>query len=289
MMKAEYLFRPVQLFRRLTRISRQPCADRVEASLAWGRSIRVSLQDNIGPAVATLGVYDLVVAETLWRLTDPNDLALDVGANIGCMTAVLAERAAEVHSFEPHPLIYAELVENAERLRSQGVPAVIRTRAEALGSSSGKLPLHVPHDFRRHRGESSLADERVGGETVEVTVAALDEIVAGRPVGVMKMDVEGFEAQVLQGATRLLGSRRLRDCVFEEHRAYPTVVTAMFEVHGYTIFRLARRLMRPRLLVADSPEPRSRWEATSFLATVQPDRARQRMAEFGWRCLRAGS
>src|SRR5262245_15426335 len=101
-LKAVYLFRPAQLFR--PHVPRDN--DRfVQARLPWNRTIRVSTRDNIGPAVLRLGVYDLVVTEALWRLTDPVDQVVDVGANIGLMTAAFAERAATVYSFEPHPAL----------------------------------------------------------------------------------------------------------------------------------------------------------------------------------------
>lgn len=286
-LKAEYLYRPGQLLRRLFAPSHRANVQTAVASLPWGRSINVSPYDNIGPAVLRLGVYDLVVTEALWRLTDSDDIALDVGANVGCMTAALAERAAEVHAFEPHPVIFAELSRNIEGLRAQGVTARVEVHAVALGSNSGVLPLHIPADFHLHRGESTLASASPSGTTVQVRVSTIDQTFPTHSIGIMKLDVEGFELQVFQGATRLLAENRLRDCNFEEHRAYPTDVTSALENNGFAIFRLARRLTRPELLRPDSPQPRSQWEATSFLATRQPDRAQQRFYRRGWRCLAA--
>jgi FkbM family methyltransferase len=279
-LKAEYLFRPGQLLRRTFTSAHQAKNQSVAARLPWGRCINISPQDSIGQAVLGLGVYDLVVTETLWRLTDLNDTAVDVGANVGCMTAALGERAAEVHAFEPHPMIFAELSRNLEGLKAQGVAARLVGHAIALGSESGVLPLHAPADFRRHRGESTLAGANPAGTAVQVPVSTVDEAFPERSIGIMKLDVEGFEL-------RLLEEGRLRDCIFEEHRAYPTDVTFLLEKHGFAIFRLARRLTRPELLRADSPEPRSRWEATSFLATRNPDRAFQRLSRRGWSCLAA--
>ncbi|MCS7033003.1 MAG: FkbM family methyltransferase [Phycisphaerae bacterium] len=286
-LKAEYVFRPSQILRRWRTIRQQDrSAGLVPARLPWGRVINVNSRDNIGSAVLTLGVYDLVVTETLWRLTDPDDLALDVGANVGCMTAALAERAGEVECFEPHPILYRELVANLESLRAQGVRAVLRAHCTALGAAAGELPLVIPDDFARHRGESTLSSAAVGAESIPVQVKTLDSLLpAGRKVGILKLDVEGFERQVLAGAQRLLESGRLRDCIFEEHRAYPTDVTDLLESCGFRVFRLARRLTRPELLNPDSKTPRSHWEATSFLATRDPQRAIRRMATFGWRCL----
>jgi len=282
LLKAEYLFRPSQVFKR----GAAPADGLIEARLSWGRRIRVSARDNIGPAVLRLGIYDLVVAETLWRLTDASDIVVDAGANMGCMSAVLAERAALVYSFEPHPKLFAELSGNAQSLREQGVGARFELHQSALGEVPGRLPLKVPRDFERHRGVSSLASAVAHEEAIEVEVSTLDRIFsAPATIGVIKIDVEGFERQVLLGATQLLSQKRIRDCVFEEHRRYPTDVTSLLESHGYQVFRLARGLFRPKLLDANSVRPRSTWEATSFLATSKPERAVQRMRRFGWRAL----
>jgi FkbM family methyltransferase len=203
------------------------------------------------------------------------------------MTAVLAERARIVHSFEPHPRLFAELSENVRSFQQQGSSASIELHNEAVGEKDGVLPLSIPADFERHRGESSLLPrDGAGATTVHVQVTTLDRLFAPpTSIGVMKLDVEGFEKQVFLGAGELLKSHRIRDCVFEELRPYPTDVIAILESYGYTLYRLARGLARPRLLPGDSGEARSIWEATSFLATSQPRRALDRMGRFGWRTL----
>jgi FkbM family methyltransferase len=284
LLKAEYLFRPAQIFRGRIADDRNGL---VCARLPWNRTIRVSARDNIGAAVLRLGVYDLVVTETLWRLTDPDDLAVDVGANVGLITAVLAERAGAVYSFEPHPVLFAELTGNVASLRKQGARAQVWLHQKAAGREPGMLPLSIPRDFEAHRGESSLSKSIAPGtEIVDVDVVTLDNVFPPpHSIGVMKVDVEGFERDAFLGAEALLRSHRIRDCVFEEHRPYPTDVTALLESFGYSIFRLARGLMQPQMLAASSTQPRSTWEATSFLATFQPDRALQRMGSIGWRCL----
>ena len=54
---------------------------------------------------------------------------------------------------------------------------------------------------------------------------------------------------------------------------------------GYTLFRLHKTLLGPALVPPDSPPEADAWEAPSFLATRQPERARALMAPRGWRCL----
>ena len=289
LLKPEYLYRPSQLIKRLIRGNRSGYTN---VRLPWGKEIRVSADDNVGSQIATLGLYDLVITETLWRLCDPGEMALDIGANIGYTTFVMAQRlqAGLLKCYEPHPILFREFFENVESLRQQGCSTEIQTFQKALGPIEGKLPLYVPQDFAYHRGESSLAAPthiECATEPVIVPVETLDAQLKDNDfIGVMKIDVEGFEHEVLRGAEKTFANRRVRDCVFEEHQAYPTQVSRWFESHGYRVFRLDRSFTRPHLLPPDSPVPRTAWTATNFLATIDPDRTQQRFSKSNWGCLK---
>lgn len=292
--KPEYLFQPAVFWRRLRR-GGPTGSDHAMVALPWGAEIRVSLADDIGRQATALGVFDLLVCEALWRLTDPADLAVDAGANVGYMTSVLAARAragGRVVAFEPHPIISQELLHNVSLWRQACVDwAPIDVRQMGLSDRSGTFALHVPDEFERHRGESSL--ESSGGQVqrrcrVDVQAQTLDEVLGSDvQIGVLKLDVEGHERAVLSGSQALFAQRRVRDVVFEEHESFPTPVTEFLLDHGYNVFRLHKDMFRPRLLPASASRPRSGWEATSFLATINAPRAKQRFAGYGWRCLRA--
>jgi hypothetical protein len=103
--KPEYIFQPFRIIKRL----RFRPIGRVSALLANGTPIVVNTNEDIGRLIATLGIYDLVVSEAITRLLDPGDVAVDAGANIGYMSAIMAEQVGpdgRVMSFEPNP-IYA--------------------------------------------------------------------------------------------------------------------------------------------------------------------------------------
>lgn len=288
LLKPEYVYRPRQLVRRLLA---QKERGFVSATLPWGSSIRVSCDDNVGSQIVALGLYDLVVTETLWRLCDPGEIAIDIGANIGYTSFVMAHRIGDgsLRAFEPHPVLFKELQANLISLQQQGCRAELQSYQLALGPSAGELPLNVPKDFAYHRGESSLAAPTHGefaDAAVPVPVAKLDAMLGDQDsVGVIKMDVEGFEIEVLRGAERVFRHHRVRDCVFEEHHEYPTQVTSWFESHGYEVFRLDRRFSGPRLLRPDSTVPRTTWTPTNFVATIDSERLKQRVSRSGWNCL----
>jgi hypothetical protein len=88
---------------------------------------------------------------------------------------------------------------------------------------------------------------------------------------------------VFQGGANLFNSGRVRDCIFEEHGAYPTGATRFLEDRGYTLFTILRTLTRP--VLAPPASERSSWESTSYLATRDAVRAQARLAGRGWRAL----
>jgi FkbM family methyltransferase len=253
----------------------------------------VSTRDDIGLAVLHLGVFDLLVTETIFRLADAGETALDVGANIGYMTAILAAAVAPtgtVFSFEPHPQLFDELSRNIELAVARFPQVRFHPQNVALSDRPGTVSLAAFDPTASNRGTSQVlahdASASVAANVISVPANRLDEVIDPHaPIGVMKLDVEGHELAVLAGAEKLFDERRARDVIFEEHREYPTDVTRCLLKHGFELFRLHRRFSRPQLLPPDSAVPRSRWESTSFLATLDPGRARARFDDGGWSCL----
>lgn len=254
--------------------------------LPWGMELEVDPQETVGRAAWLLGVYDLPVTETLWRLTDPGEVAVDAGANVGCMTAALLARtgsAGVVWAVEPHPGTFEQLRRNAARWVGLG-ELVLDQRA--LTNREGTLLLEAPPGFDANRGLARVVTrvDDGSGPTVAVESTTLDTLCQERPPDVLKLDVEGHELAALEGAHELLSSGAIRDCVFEDHAGYPSAVSRRLEGHGFSIFRIVRRLLRVELAPAAAVTGAA-WEPTSFLATQQPERACARMARVGWRCL----
>src|SRR4051794_10893580 len=101
--KPEYFYQPVQLLRRLRAAITHRGNAPVRVRVPGGAEFVAPASDHIARAFLHLGVFDLVVTETLWRLIDPGEVGVDAGANIGYMTSIMAARAARVWAFEPHP------------------------------------------------------------------------------------------------------------------------------------------------------------------------------------------
>jgi FkbM family methyltransferase len=234
------------------------------------------------------------VTETLWRLVEPGELALDIGANIGYMTSVLAARVSSsqggsVWSFEAHPDIFSELKYNVDNWQEQLNTVQFVPKNVAVSEQKGTVQLQIPDAFADNRGLASVMSvAEVTDKSIIIESCSLDDLfLKSRKIGVMKLDVEGHELQVLKGATQLLQKQKIRDCVFEEHREYPTPVTSFFEDMGYKIFRIQRSFFKPILLSPDSKIPRTAWEPTSFIATSNPDRIIDLFKQPGWQVLKS--
>lgn len=296
--KPEYLYQPQFFFKRISPFSSRLNTEFVEQQLPWGIPIRIRPLEEQGLILSTLGVIDLAVTETLWRLTEPGDIAIDVGANIGYMTAVLANRinqgtGGSVWAFEAHPAIFEELQFNVENWKHHFNNTNLIIRNLAISEDQSKVKLKIPDTFLNNRGLASVVSsnninqlDKIVCNCISIEANSLDNLFYScQKIDILKLDVEGHELSVLKGAEKLLKEKKIRDCVFEEHQEYPTDVTSFFEKFGYTIFRIHRGFWGPILLESDSKVPRIQWEPTSFLATDQPERAIKRLQERGWKVL----
>lgn len=294
LLKPEYAYQPKRLFRRLLPIRPQVTSFGVH-SLPWSRAqLRVRESEEHGQILRTLGVVDLMVTESLFRLADPGEVAVDVGANVGYMTNVLVSRigqrpGAKMWSFEAHPAIHVELSHNVHELASAYPEVEINAPHCAISSQVGSVLLTEPAGFATNRGLANVQHSETG-ESVShrVQCNTLDNLIPrSQRIGAMKIDVEGHELDVLQGATRMLAERRIRDCVFEEHSDYPCPVTTLLEDAGYTVFFLKKRFSKPQLAHPSTAEKArtGAWVPVSFLATLDPDRAHDRFRASGWHCL----
>jgi FkbM family methyltransferase len=292
--KPEYVFRPAQLLRRVGWLVAPPRDGYLTRRLPWGLDIRVRSDEVHGEAILHLGVIDLVVTEALWRLCDEGETCLDIGANIGYMTSVLASRTGRrgrVVSFEAHPEICRELQRNISAWR-EAIPGVtLNVHGVALSNTRGSIPLEVPPEFARNRGVCRVPDRSArppaAGACLTVPCNTLgDYLTAGERVGVAKMDVEGHEEAVLLGARDLLAAGAVRDWVFEHHGDYPSRVTDLFEQNGYTVLRLQKGFFGPAVRRASDRVNAPTWVPPSFLATRSPGRVAERFRPAGWHALR---
>jgi len=287
--RPEYFFRPVQIWRRLLR---NTLRKRNRIQLAWGLPVELELTAYVGEDIANVGVFDRIVPEAILRLLDRGETAIDIGANIGqnlSIMALAAGPAGMTIGFEPGPESWRLLTTNVERWKDYDLSPITLVRKGA-SDRAGTAFLHPANDLGGFSLESEppgpVRPRREGATGVDIEVTTLDEFLPeGTKIGLLKIDVEGHEFQVLKGATRLLEQGRIRDIIFEDYFPQPSPVVLYLQAAGYTVFRLFSAWLGP-VLFEGLGYPERSAEAPNFLATRDPERARARFRGRGWKCLR---
>lgn len=135
---------------------------------------------------------------------------LDVGANIGSSSvdAVVRHGFARAIGFEPHPLTARIARANAALA---GIEDRVTIHQVGLSDRCGTLPLEIDVENAGDNRIRMTAEDGLHGEagrrTIDVPVSTLDAEVEPEGVGLVWMDVQGHEAHVLAGASRLLAAR----------------------------------------------------------------------------------
>jgi FkbM family methyltransferase len=141
---------------------------------------------------------------------DPGMTVVDVGANIGAYSAFLAglvEPGGTVYAFEPEPRNFVFLEEIAER------SSCIRPTRAAVGERSGTLKLYMSEDLNVDHHTYDAGD---GRQTTEVPVIELDHFfLPGSRIDFIKLDIQGYEFQALQGTRRILSENTDLKLLFE--------------------------------------------------------------------------
>lgn len=138
---------------------------------------------------------------------DEKDVFFYIGANAGSYSLLAAGISnSNVYSFEPVLQTRERLVQN---LKLNGLPTNL-VQSCALGSSQGKVQLTKTLDAINHvvRASEDLSVDSVEQQTLDSYA-----VIAG--VSLVKIDVEGYEMEILRGATRFLESPTLKALIIE--------------------------------------------------------------------------
>jgi FkbM family methyltransferase len=151
---------------------------------------------------------DAGILASLALVIEPEDTFIDVGANIGFYSAVLARAGGiyprmKFYAFEPHP-------DTVKRLRSTLENRPVEIHPCALSDHAGEL------EFREGGGSWTFgaidhgSPFQIRASAVRVPARRLDDVSIEGDSIVIKIDVENHEAEVLRGAERLLASGRVK-------------------------------------------------------------------------------
>jgi FkbM family methyltransferase len=185
-------------------LGREVVVDWVNGARLFARTGETGVTGNI-----YAGLHEFEdMAFVLHSLRD-GDHFVDVGANSGSYTILACAAAgARGHAFEPVPATFARLTDNVRLNRLEDRVHCVRS---AVGASAASIRFTSGFDTTNH----ALAAGDSADGSIEVPVVPLDAALAGDAPDLMKVDVEGFETHVIDGAAATLADRRLNAVVME--------------------------------------------------------------------------
>lgn len=182
--------------------------------------VRFVFDLDLDPRVRSMGmgIYEWEVGKTLRNLLSEGDVFVDVGANIGYFSAVAADLvgSGRVIAFEPVPKYLKRLRE----LSINNPHHNIEVYPFALGPEKGNATIDVTSgsNLGWNTMVPGFMNPDAVGERVDVEVATLDELwleLGLDHARVVKIDVEGFELNVLRGMRRTITAEKIDFVVCE--------------------------------------------------------------------------
>ncbi|HIP69969.1 MAG TPA: FkbM family methyltransferase [Anaerolineae bacterium] len=238
----------------LTKIIAPPPAPPQVVSTRYNFMLELtSSNDNIDQEIYYRGSYEAGTLDIIEKCLRPDDIFIDVGANIGLMSLLAATCIGKegcVYAFEPEPHTYSLLQNNISMNSIQN----ILTFNIGLGATQGAQEIY--NNQEDNRGTSSFikhSSEAV--KTAEVPITTLDDFVIEnqiRSIRMMKVDVEGWEMEVLQGAQTLLSSPQAPIVCIEYNTNFPhheAIYNFLISVNTYQTYILSHANWRVSQLV----------------------------------------
>lgn len=169
------------------------------------------------------------------------DLFVDIGANVGSYTILACSAVgARGVAFEPVPSTYKRLVEN---MRLNHLDEKVKCINKGVGAQKGTISFTSDSETTNHvLASGEQCDNKV---TVEVT--SLDMALAGEDPSLIKVDVEGYETPVLEGAQQILKNQTLNAMIielngsgsrygFDESKILELMLSNGFKTYSYNPF-----------------------------------------------------
>jgi FkbM family methyltransferase len=167
----------------------------------FGFKIKIdpTFDKNIENVIYERGVYELGTVSVLQKFLKEGNTFIDVGANIGFLSlagAAVVGKEGKVIAFEPQPETFQLLEENVK----MNSFSQIQLNQFALGEEEGEAIIYSEEE---NRGGASITNKR-SEKGVSIQLNRLDDIELGSKVDMIKIDVEGFEWEVLKGARQTI-------------------------------------------------------------------------------------
>lgn len=198
--------------KRLARLLLKKTNEECEIPTRYGRMTVPNLIEPIAWDLAIDGCYEPDLCRFIKAKISPGDVCLDIGANIGAISRIMAEKVSptgKVYSFEPSPKIFEYLIRNTRDLEQNSCHEL------AVSALSGEKVFYQAPENKFGMGTLSALP---GWRSTNVAVTTLDEYwqqINSPTISLIKVDVEGHELEVFQGGRQTLLKNEQIFVVFE--------------------------------------------------------------------------
>ncbi|MEP6747111.1 MAG: FkbM family methyltransferase [Bacteroidota bacterium] len=280
--RPEYYFRPGSIFKKVFK----KVNGVTNHKTPWGNQMEIDVKETIGNSIFSTGIYDLPLSETLWRLTEPGNFVLDIGANIGFVSGLFSHRTGpggKVWSFEPNPVIINRLKKNISNSKYGNITLY----PFALSDSNSEGFLEFPDIFSYNQGVAYVENNGShSAKAMKIDLRKLDDMIGSDIlINVVKIDVEGHELSVFKGAEKLIDNKQITNIVYEDHDPYPSPIAKFLTEKGYTLLRMEKGWFNLSLKDPISAPSTNGWEPTNYLATLDTEAVKKKMTGMFYQCL----
>lgn len=184
------------------------------------------------------GLHEFPDMAFLLHVLRVGDLFVDIGANVGSYTILACSAVGSRGiAFEPVPSTYKRLIEN---MRLNNLDEKVKCINKGVGAQQGNISFTSDSDTTNH----PLASGEQCDNPVNVEVMSLDTVLNGESPALAKIDVEGYETPVLEGAQETLKKQTLHSVImelngsgsrygFDESRILELMLDHGFETYSY--------------------------------------------------------
>lgn len=203
--------------------------------------INPSIDNGVEWSLFETGTYEEGTLQFIKKNLIPNGVFVDVGANIGLMSIFTAKYFpnAKIISFEAHPGTFKIFSDNIS-LNAVGNISAIQ---KAVGSEKGETTIYENWDV--NRGGASLVVKSESSKGIQVKLICLDDELDLNP-SIVKIDVEGFELEVLKGAQNTIKKYQpiiiveVSESIIDEYGQSNEIIEFIKTLGDYKFYSLAK-------------------------------------------------
>ncbi len=217
----------------------------------------LDLEEGIDFAIFLTGKFEIDTSSYFKSIINKGDIIFDIGANIGAHTLPMAKLVGEngiVHAFEPTKFAYDKLEKNISlnpNLNNRIIVNQIMLTDKKNKKPVPKLYSSWPFDskLQEHKKHCGSMQSTDGCKSKTLDEYVLDNKVSG--LKLIKIDVDGFEIEVLMGAKNILKKNKpillieLAPYTFEERgKSFSKLINLLFNL-GYALFDIKNKKKLP--------------------------------------------